>query len=240
MKIREDRCIGCGRCVIICPIQAIKIVDKKAVIDLEMCVECSTCYRAAECPSNAIKLTRLKWPRLVRNPFSDVIATHKLTGIPGRGTEEMKTNDVTNRFGLNEIGFSIELGRPGMGTRLANVELFTTKLANIGVDYEQNSPLTALFSDDQGHLKEEIKSERVLSAIIEFKINIDKVSEVLRIIRAVESEIDTVFTVGVVSRVMDDGTIPILDLLHREGFSVRPNAKVNLGLGKIPVLEGDV
>ncbi|NVM30955.1 MAG: 4Fe-4S binding protein [Candidatus Helarchaeota archaeon] len=232
MKIRDDRCIGCGQCVTVCPVQAISIVDEKAVINMDLCVECSTCQRSADCPVNAIKFKRLKWPRLIRNPFSDVIATHKLTGIPGRGTEEMKTNDVTNRFGLNEIGLSIEVGRPGVGTRLKNVELFTTELSKIGVDYEPNSPVTALFVDDQGHIKEEIKDEKVLSAIIEFKVTIEKAPLVLQVIKEVEKKVDTVFSVGVVSRVMEDGRIPAMDLLTQNGISVRPNAKVNVGLGR--------
>ena len=105
MLIKQDRCIGCGQCVVICPVQAIKLnEDNKAFIDQDICVECSTCYRSANCPSKAIRKERLKMPRLVRNPFSDVVATHKLTGVPGRGTEEMKTNDVTRRIDNGEIG----------------------------------------------------------------------------------------------------------------------------------------
>lgn len=232
MEIIEDRCTGCGQCVIVCPVQAIKLVENKAQIDKDLCVECSICYRNAGCPGKAIKSKRLKWPRLVRNPFSDVIATHKLTGIPGRGTEEMKTNDVTGRFGLNEIGVSIEIGRPGVGTRLRNVELFTIELSKIGVDYEEASPVTALFCDEKGHIKEEVKNERVLSAIIEFKVPIKKAAQVFQLIKEVEKRIDTVFTVGVISRVAENGTIPITNLLSQQGFSIRPNAKINVGLGK--------
>ncbi|NVM05079.1 MAG: 4Fe-4S binding protein [Candidatus Helarchaeota archaeon] len=232
MEIIEDHCTGCGQCIVVCPVQAIKLVENKAQIDKDLCVECSICYRNAGCPGKAIKSKRLKWPRLVRNPFSDVIATHKLTGIPGRGTEEMKTNDVTGRFGVNEIGVSIEIGRPGVGTRLRNVELFTIELSKIGVDYEKASPVTALFANDQGHIKEEIKNERVLSAIIEFKVSVKKASQVFQLIKEVEKKIDTVFTVGVISRVGENGTIPITNLLSQQGFSIRPNAKINVGLGK--------
>lgn len=233
MEIKADLCIGCGQCVIICPVQAIKLIDSIAVIDKNLCVECSICKRNADCPVNAIRSRRLKWPRVIRSPFSDVISTHKLTGIPGRGTEEMKTNDVTNRFGVDEIGFSIEIGRPGVGTHLGNIELFTTKLTSIGVNFERESPVSALLIDDSGHIKKDIKEERVLSAIIEFKVPLNKAILVLQAIKQIEKNIDTVFTVGVISQVMKNGAIPILDLLTQQGFSVRPNAKVNIGLGKV-------
>ncbi len=233
MEIKADLCIGCGQCVIICPVQAIKLIDNIAVIDKNLCVECSICKRNADCPVNAIRSRRLKWPRVIRSPFSDVISTHKLTGIPGRGTEEMKTNDVTNRFGVDEIGFSIEIGRPGVGTHLENIELFTTKLTSIGVNFERESPVSALLTDDSGYIKKDIKEERVLSAFIEFKVPLNKAILVLQAIKQIEKNIDTVFTVGVISQVMKNGAIPILDLLTQQGFSVRPNAKINIGLGKV-------
>jgi hypothetical protein len=172
-------------------------------------------------------------PRLVRNPFSAVITTHKLTGVPGRGTEEMKTNDVTGRIGLDEIGFSIEIGRPGIGAYLSEAEKFTTVLAELGVEFEKANPLTTFIVDDKGHINEEIKNERVLSAIIEFKVPYEKVGAVLDLIRKIEGKIDTVFSVSVISRVMDNFNIPVMDLLAQKGFSVRPNAKINVGLGKV-------
>jgi hypothetical protein len=153
--------------------------------------------------------------------------------VAGRGTEEMKTNDITNRFGFGEIGVSIELGRPGVGTKLANVELFTLKLSKIGVTYEKASPLSALIIDEVGHIKEDVKNEYVLSAIIEFKISNEKLPEVLRIIKDIENVIDTTFTVGIISRVNDNGNIPIVKNLEDMGFFVRSNAKINIGLGHI-------
>ncbi|MBA7711220.1 Ion-translocating oxidoreductase complex subunit B [subsurface metagenome] len=232
MDIKTDVCNGCGQCVIVCPVQAIRMVDNKAVIDEELCVECSVCYRNANCPVNAIRMKRLKWPRVIRVPFSNVIATHKVTGVPGRGTEEMKTNDVTNRFNIGEIGVSIELGRPGVGTLLENIELFTTRLSKIGVTYEEKSPVTALMVDDKGHINKEIKEQRVLSAIIEFKIPDKKLPQILEVIRKVDKEIDTVFSVGIVSRIKDNNTKEIMNRVSQLGFQVRPNAKINIGLGR--------
>ncbi|MFX0057535.1 MAG: 4Fe-4S binding protein [Candidatus Hodarchaeota archaeon] len=233
MRIKEDLCTGCGKCVISCTTKAIKIIDNKAVIDQDLCVECSICYRYADCPVKAIKPKLLKWPRLVRNVFSDVISTHKLTGVPGRGTEEMKTNDITNRFKIDEIGFSIELGRPGIGTQLKTIDLLIKKFSKIGVQYEEASPVTALLNDNRTGIRDEVKKERVLSAIIEFKVPVDKTGIILKIIKEIEQKIDTVFTVGIISRFDDEGKIPIIDLLHQNGFNINPNAKVNIGLGKV-------
>ncbi|MFX0082115.1 MAG: indolepyruvate ferredoxin oxidoreductase subunit alpha [Candidatus Hodarchaeota archaeon] len=232
MEIKTDVCNGCGQCVIVCPVLAIEMIDNKAVVDEEKCVECSVCYRNANCPVNGIRMKKLKWPREIRIPFSNVITTHKITGVAGRGTEEMKTNDVTNRYNFGEFGVSIELGRPGLGTRLRNIELFTTKFAEIGVIYEEKSPVTTLIIDDKGHINEEIKNERVLSAIIELKIPSEKLPRILKVIREVENEIDTVFSVGIVSRIEENNTDEIINRLSQLGFEVRPNAKINIGLGR--------
>ena len=52
-KIDESKCNGCGACVEVCPVEAIK-VDGKAVVDPEKCVDCGTCVD--ECPNKAISM----------------------------------------------------------------------------------------------------------------------------------------------------------------------------------------
>ncbi|PKN65219.1 MAG: 6-hydroxynicotinate reductase [Deltaproteobacteria bacterium HGW-Deltaproteobacteria-15] len=47
MKVDKDKCIGCGYCVRDCPLSAVRLQDKKAVI-LENCTECSACIRVCE------------------------------------------------------------------------------------------------------------------------------------------------------------------------------------------------
>ena len=36
MEVKEDLCIGCGQCVIVCPVQAIQIINDKAIINNEI------------------------------------------------------------------------------------------------------------------------------------------------------------------------------------------------------------
>ncbi len=52
----REKCIGCGQCVEICPVQVIKMEGDFPVVDLEWCIGCGVC--AVPCPSSAIKLVR--------------------------------------------------------------------------------------------------------------------------------------------------------------------------------------
>ncbi len=50
--IIEENCTGCGRCLEVCPSQAIVLVDRKAQIVRDKCTECGKCLDV--CKSNAI------------------------------------------------------------------------------------------------------------------------------------------------------------------------------------------
>lgn len=234
MKILEESCRGCGICGEICPVQAISIVDKIAVINKERCVECGVCLRTANCPQNAIAEEILEWPRTVRSIMSDPLAEFPGTGVTGRGTEEMKTNDVTERFNLGEVGFALDVGRPNRGTDFIEIEKIAKALIEIGVRFEKDNPITFYMEDpEKGTFKPEIRNEFIMSGIIEFKVPQGMMIKVLETITGIEKKIDTVFTLGVITRLDDDGSIPILQELEQNGFFVRPNGKTNIGLGRI-------
>lgn len=55
VDINESKCDGCGACVDVCPVNAIKIEKKKAVLSNE-CVECGACVN--KCPNGAILLPK--------------------------------------------------------------------------------------------------------------------------------------------------------------------------------------
>ena len=52
MTVNKDTCIGCGTCVVSCPVNAITLNDGKAEINQDICIHCGTCVGV--CPVNAI------------------------------------------------------------------------------------------------------------------------------------------------------------------------------------------
>ena len=42
-NMHPENCLGCGQCVEVCPMEAISLVDQKAVIDRTRCIGCGLC-----------------------------------------------------------------------------------------------------------------------------------------------------------------------------------------------------
>src|SRR6202795_2296484 len=173
---------------------------KRATVDLNECVECYACFNGLSrehlnptlvrtlrklfqmvrlrfdpepdvCPTAAFEPEELQWPRVVRRAFSDPRVPHESTGVQGRGTEEVKTNDVSGRVQKGEVGFTIEFGRPGVGVWFRDIQKMTVALAKANVPFEKKNPLTLLMSDvATGALKADVLDEKVLSAIVEIKV----------------------------------------------------------------------
>lgn len=236
----------------------------RAVVDADGCVECFTCHRGMSkehlnptlvravrrvarlarfrfdpepdvCPTDAIVPDELAWPRIVRRAFSDPQVPHESTGIHGRGTAEVKTNDVTGRVGKGEAGLVVEFGRPGVGARFRDIERMTRALAALGVFFEPMNPVTTLMTDvATGAIRPDILGEKVLSAIVEIKVPLERVAGVLAAVREVSKRLDTVVAVGVSTRCHPDGSEPLAELLQREGYPAY-RGKTNLGLGRATV-----
>ena len=137
-------------------------VIKRATIDRDECVECYACYNGMSqehlnptvvrtmrkifqfmrlrfdpepdvCPTASFEPDELVWPRVVRRAFSDPRVPHESTGIEGRGTEEVKTNDISGRVGVGEVGFTIEFGRPGVGVWMRDIQQMVDTVIALGV-----------------------------------------------------------------------------------------------------------
>jgi len=234
MNVAET-CIGCGSCVPYCPMEAISIGPAKAEIDQDECVECNNCFRAEVCPTDSLAAPDLKWPRSVRRVFSDPGPQHGLTGVPGRGTEEMKTNDVTGRYRVGEVGFVLDVGRPGVGARLRDVEKMYKRLVLLGIHFEEKNPLRSLLKEnDKTSFQEEVLNEKVLSIIIEFTVPSSRIGEVVDELKKCAAEIDTVFSLGLIDKVSEEGSMKNREIARALGYCSSVNAKVNVGLGRPP------
>jgi ferredoxin len=237
MLVDHEKCIGCGICIPYCPAQAISLVNKKAVINQEECLECGNCFRndVVPCPKAAFyeKPGIYEEARGIRRFFSDPTTTHSVTKVPGRGTEEVKTNDVTGRVCRGEIGVAVELGRPCVGTTMTDFEKATMALAEIGVIFEECNPLTQLMSDkNKGIIDDKYKNEKLISAIIEFTAPIDQLPVIMKRTKEVAKSLDTVFSLDLICCFEEDGSIPALPMLEELGMNPRVNSKVNLGMGR--------
>lgn len=235
MKINAEKCVGCGQCIPYCPTEAISrnLKTFKSEINQEKCLECHTCFRSRICPVGALEIEELSYPRELRGVFSDVLKPHKSTGVLGRGTEEMKTNDVTSRLKPGMIGVSVELGRPGIGANFADLQIIAKELVKIGIHFEEANPVASLMSDTTtGTFKAEILNERFLSALLEFEIDESKLSEVVDALHRVERDVNTVFSVGVSKYIEKDrDSLEFIKNLDQLNIFHLSNGKTNIGLG---------
>jgi len=239
----------------------------RATVDQNECVECYACFNGMShehlppslvrglrsifkafrlrfdpepdvCPTSAFAPEELTWPRVVRRAFSDPRVPHESTGVQGRGTEEVKTNDVSGRVKVGEVGFTIEFGRPGVGVWFHEIQRMTAALAKAGVSFEKKNPVTTLMTDvTTGQIREDILGEKILSAIVEIKVTVDRTEEIIRLVRQVERDIDTVVALGVGTRCDENGEEHVIaPILERLGYKLE-RAKTNVGLGRITNIE---
>jgi hypothetical protein len=235
----------------------------RATVDQDECVECHTCFNGMSkehlnpslvrgmralfkmlrlrfdpepdvCPTSALEPEELVWPRIVRSAFSDPRVPHESTGVQGRGTEEVKTNDISGRVQRGEAGFTIEFGRPGVGVRFHEIQRMTQALADAGIEFEKKNPVAMLMTDPKkGAIREDILNEKILSAIVEIKVPVARMEEVIGLVREVERQLDTVIALGVGARCEDNGAEhEVIQKLEQLGYKLE-RAKTNLGLGRI-------
>jgi len=54
LHIDNQLCIGCTHCMRVCPTEALRVLNGKAVLDPSKCIDCGECFR--NCPVNAINI----------------------------------------------------------------------------------------------------------------------------------------------------------------------------------------
>ncbi len=140
----------------------------------------------------------------------------------------------SGRVKVGEVGFTVELGRPGVGVWFREIQEMAWELARAGVAFEKRNPITSLMSDSStGTIREDIMNEKVLSAILEIKVPVERTEEIVQLIHGVEKRLDTVVSLGVATRCDADGEERVVaPILERLGYKLE-RAKTNAGLGRI-------
>lgn len=202
--------------------------------------EASRCLRCDVRERHCIAFEPSPWPRSLRNHFSQAGVAHATTGIAGRGTEEMKTNDVTGRFGHGVVGLGLDVGRPCAGTYFREVEVLTMSLAALGVEFERNNPITMMMSDaSTGRLRQDVLEERILSCVVEVSFPSERLTEVLYAVRRAADALETVVSVCAISVADAAGVYPLQRQMDELGIFYRENGKQNAGLGRPRAAAGE-
>jgi ferredoxin len=257
ISIEETRCIQCLECIPHCPAGAIVQTGEagKVAIDADRCTECGLCRQAGICPADAIAGLDLKWPRSLRGTFQRPNRPYSL-GALGKTTRQLAycedystfrgrdmpsehTNDVRELLKQGDSVLMVELGRPHLGTTFEDVQKVTKALVPFGLNLGEQSPA----SDERGSLAEvaadiskgtllpEILQERAGWVVLRVVMPEDKVPQAIQTLKGVAAEIDTVFSLGIVSRVDKDRRTIAERVFMGEGVAPAVNCKTNVGLG---------
>jgi len=88
----SNKCIGCNKCVPVCPFAAIQLIEKKAVIN-EACTLCGACVQF--CPVSAIAITREEAAARDLSGYKGVWVFVELMENPDKTGSPLKIRPVT-------------------------------------------------------------------------------------------------------------------------------------------------
>src|ERR1700683_4529622 len=84
-----------------------------------------------------------------------------------------------------------------------------------------------------GTIREDILGEKLMSAIVEIKVPVERTEEIIRLVWDVEKKLETVVAIGAGTRCDDRGEEDIVGpILERLGYKLE-RAKTNIGLGRV-------
>lgn len=108
--VNRDRCVGCGRCVANCPVDAISLAKGKASIASKTCIGCGECTVA--CPAGAIPS---RW-KTDERPLLEKTAEFAWASLDGKRERAVFLNFMINMapqcdcYGHNDLAVTPDLG----------------------------------------------------------------------------------------------------------------------------------
>jgi len=96
----SDTCNGCGVCEGRCQMEAVRVVNEHATIDIDRCIGCGLCV--STCPMDSLSLGRKPGkdqPKVPRHMMQTAIELWRARGKPGRGNlVKMKVKSKVDRL----------------------------------------------------------------------------------------------------------------------------------------------
>lgn len=93
VQIDASLCVGCGRCVKVCPQNALTLVDGKSQVDVKRCIGCFECITV--CPVRPNKAISIDW-RSEMAPFMERMTEYAYGVVKGRQKHICYINFVLN------------------------------------------------------------------------------------------------------------------------------------------------
>ena len=132
LKINDDICIGCSHCMNVCPTEAIRVRNGKAILHENRCVDCGECFKA--CPVSAIFIDQDDYKRIQAYKY-------RIALVPavffGQFPEEISHNQIYTAIlanGFTHI-YEVEMG----------VDLLVNELRAYAKKHPEKKPLISSF-----------------------------------------------------------------------------------------------
>ncbi|TCL03256.1 4Fe-4S binding protein [Sodalis ligni] len=232
--IDQSLCTGCKTCLLFCPDDAIDYLDGKCKVDPKQCTLCGCCENS--CPFGAIHpTTDLTDLQIFQQTFGDPRGSSVTGGNAGRGGREIKTLDVKPTLKPDYFSICLDMGRPGVGLYLRDAEKIITALMAAGMEFaEGDFPLATIIPDrTTGKFRPDCLDVHMHSLLTEGDFHKSKLPDILKALKEVSTEIDTVLCPGLILPV--DGNIEneeVLSCFDDLGIPRPVRSKINVGLGK--------
>jgi len=147
-KIKTENCIGCGECMKWCPSGAIKVINKKAVIDPKICIGCGECISA--CPQRCVKIpwdespanTQKKWVETAKGVIKSLRSKIFYINFLNNITPECDCMHYSDKHIVSDIG--VLFSYDPVAIDMASADLVNKSEWNKGINLDKKN-----LSDDK-------------------------------------------------------------------------------------------
>jgi len=132
LKISSELCMGCSHCMSVCPTEAIRVRNGKAILYENRCVDCGECFKA--CPVSAIFIDQDDFVRIQAFNYRVALVP---TVFFGQFPEEVTHNQIYNAILANGFThvYEVEMG----------VDLLANEVKAYAKSHPEKKPLISSF-----------------------------------------------------------------------------------------------